>query len=165
MIRLAEKNDLGQLLALYAAARKRMKAAGNPTQWGEDYPSEQLLAEDIRQKQLYVMTNGKELYGAFVLAWGEDATYRKIEGEWKDFSAYATIHRLAGKTEKKGVFWECLDFCQQQSAHLRADTHSDNGAMRHLLEKSGFAYCGIIYVEDGSPRRAYEWSRKDLRVD
>jgi hypothetical protein len=28
--------------------------------------------------------------------------------------------------------------------------------MQHVVEKCGFSYCGIIYVEDGSPRRAYD---------
>ena len=28
--------------------------------------------------------------------------------------------------------------------------------MQHLIEKNGFQRCGIIYVEDGSPRIAYE---------
>ena len=36
------------------------------------------------------------------------------------------------------------------------DTHEANGPMRHKLEKNGFTYCGIIYVEDGTPRRAYQ---------
>lgn len=28
--------------------------------------------------------------------------------------------------------------------------------MQHLICKNGFQKCGIIYVEDGSPRIAYE---------
>ena len=28
--------------------------------------------------------------------------------------------------------------------------------MQHVLEKNGFVPCGIIYVEDGSPRIAYQ---------
>lgn len=32
--------------------------------------------------------------------------------------------------------------------------------MRHLIEKSGFAECGIIRVEDGSPRIAYQYVGK-----
>lgn len=34
--------------------------------------------------------------------------------------------------------------------------HKDNKITRHLIEKNGFAKCGIIYVADGSPRIAYE---------
>ena len=39
---------------------------------------------------------------------------------------------------------------------LRADTHADNKIMQHLLEKNGFTKCGIIHVEDGTPRIAYQ---------
>lgn len=30
--------------------------------------------------------------------------------------------------------------------------------MRHLIEKHGFARRGVIHVEDGSPRIAYEFN-------
>ena len=50
---------------------------------------------------------------------------------------------------------------KQRYAHLRVDTHATNRAMRHLLDKEGFVYCGIIYMPDGSPRVAYEWWRYD----
>jgi hypothetical protein len=28
--------------------------------------------------------------------------------------------------------------------------------MQHLIEKHGFSYCGIIWLEDGTERLAYE---------
>ena len=28
--------------------------------------------------------------------------------------------------------------------------------MQYLIEKCGFSYCGVIHVDDGSPRLAYE---------
>ena len=49
------------------------------------------------------------------------------------------------------ITW-CLEHCES----LRADTHADNKAMQHLLEKNGFTRCGIIRVEDGTPRIAYQ---------
>ena len=30
--------------------------------------------------------------------------------------------------------------------------------MQHVLEQLGFDYCGTIWLEDGDPRRAYEWT-------
>lgn len=39
---------------------------------------------------------------------------------------------------------------------MRIDTHENNKVMQHLIKKNGFQECGIIYVEDGSPRIAYE---------
>lgn len=50
-----------------------------------------------------------------------------------------------------------MPFFWGPSPNLRIDTHEENKVMRHLIEKSGFAECGIIRVEDGSPRIAYQY--------
>ena len=36
------------------------------------------------------------------------------------------------------------------------EVHADNKIMQHLLEENGFTKCGIIHVEDGTPRIAYQ---------
>ncbi len=67
-----------------------------------------------------------------------------------------TLHRVAGDGKAHGIFDAIAKFCEQKISHLRIDTHEDNKVMQHLIEKNGFQRCGIIYVEDGSPRIAYE---------
>ena len=47
MFRGAGRGDLAQILKIYAHAREAMKASGNPTQWGDNYPPQELLEEDI----------------------------------------------------------------------------------------------------------------------
>ena len=98
------------------------------------------------------------LYAVFALIPGDDPTYARIEGAWKDTSPYATIHRAASDGTEHGVFRAMLDFARTQYNHLRADTHADNIPMQSCLQKNGFAYCGVIYLANGDPRRAYEWS-------
>ena len=39
---------------------------------------------------------------------------------------------------------------------IKVDTHKDNISMQKLLRKNDFKYCGIIYLEDGSERIAFE---------
>ena len=41
---------------------------------------------------------------------------------------------------------------------IRSDTHADNKTMQHLIEADGFTRCGIIYIADGTPRIAYQWT-------
>lgn len=41
---------------------------------------------------------------------------------------------------------------------IRIDTHADNKTMQHLIEADGFTRCGIIYIADGTPRIAYQWT-------
>lgn len=158
MIRLATMDELDWIMEIYAAARAFMRAHGNPTQWGTDYPSRAMLEEDIRRGELYVFVQAGQIHGVFMLMTGAEPTYATIEqGAWLDDGDYATIHRVAADGRVKGVFLQCLTYCKQKHAHLRIDTHHKNHVMQHLIEKGGFQKCGVIYVEDGSPRIAYEY--------
>lgn len=158
------KGELGELpliLSLYEEARAFMAAAGNPTQWGLNrYPKEELLREDIEKERLYVLKRGGVICAAFVLFEGEEPTYRVIEeGGWSNDKPYLTIHRLASRTDEHGCAKAALDFARgyakERGLVVRADTHEDNAPVRHILEKYGFACCGIIHVANGSRRRAY----------
>ena len=40
--------------------------------------------------------------------------------------------------------------------NLKIDTHRDNVVMQNMLKKNGFQSCGIIHVQDGSERLAYQ---------
>lgn len=39
---------------------------------------------------------------------------------------------------------------------IKVDTHRDNLSMQALLKKNNFKYCGIIFLEDGAERIAFE---------
>lgn len=158
MIRKATPADLEQILTVYQTARAFMAANGNPTQWGTTYPAPELLEEDIRLGRLFVDTTDERICGVFMFALGDDPTYAYIEnGSWLDDSPYGVIHRVAGDGSTRGVLERCVTFCREQCPHLRIDTHADNHVMQKLVTRAGFTRCGTIYVEDGSPRIAYEW--------
>jgi predicted GNAT family N-acyltransferase len=74
---------------------------------------------------------------------------------WLDHSPYGTIHRVAGDGSG-GIFTAVLQFAMEQNPHMRIDTHAYNIVMQHVLEKHGFQRTGIIYLEDGYPRIAFE---------
>lgn len=157
MIRTATPGDLPALGPVYAAARRFMAENGNPTQWSDRYPLTEDLEEDIGKGQLYVWAPDGAVHGAFVLQLGEEANYREIQGAWRSDTPYGTIHRVASDGTEPGLFAACMDFCRARVNHLRIDTHRDNGVMQHLILKHGFVPCGTIWVEDGTPRLAYEW--------
>ncbi len=158
MIRKAVRADLEDILKVYRAAKAYMRATGNLTQWEDGYP-DCVLEGDIEKGQLYVLCDdGGEVRAAFAFILGEDPTYAYIEkGSWRSDEPYGTIHRIGSDGKMKGVFSLCLDFCSAVIPHLRADTHQDNKTMQHVLEKHGFVRRGIIYVEDGTPRIAYDF--------
>lgn len=162
MIRNATPADLPAILEVYLRARSFMAANGNPTQWGNTYPAPELLEEDIRLARLFVDTAQGRVCGVFMFAVGADPTYAHIEdGSWLDNSPYGVIHRVASDGTESGVLSRCMAFCRSKCSHLRIDTHADNHVMQKLLSAAGFTRCGTIYVEDGSPRIAYEWLSKE----
>lgn len=62
-----------------------------------------------------------------------------------------------GKLQRKGKnknrhleqkFEEIMHFCNLHSNNIRIDTHRNNSIMRHLIDKYGFKYCGIVHIID-----------------
>ena len=41
-------------------------------------------------------------------------------------------------------------------AHFAFTIYNENLTMQHIVAKAGFSYCGIIHLEDGDPRLAYQ---------
>ena len=156
-IRHAREEDLPAVLKIYARARAYQIETGNPRQWGDGYPQESLLREDLEKKQLYVCTEKKEIVGVFVYFQDDEPSYEKISGgAWIGDDHYGVIHRIAASGTSKGLAPFCFDWAWRKLPHLRIDTHEDNKVMQHQILKYGFVYCGIIYVRDGTPRFAYE---------
>lgn len=159
MIRKANIKDLSCIMEIYKSAQQFMAETGNPTQWGNFYPTLDLLEDDIAKGQLYVVERDGQICGVFVFFIGDDPWYEVIDhGDWLDDSPYGVIHRIAAKSGEKGIFVEAKQFALSQIGHLRIDTHADNKIMQHIVTKHGFKECGIIYVhENKSPRIAYEY--------
>lgn len=159
IIRHSGPNELEQICQIYACARDRMRKGGNPSQWGNNRPSVPVLVRDIQNGCSYVITEKDKLCGVFSLIIGTDPAYQVIQqGSWLNEAPYGTIHRLAGNGSVKGIFSACLSYCLSQIPNIRIDTHRDNLIMQHLLTKNGFTRCGIVHVEDGSERIAYQKS-------
>lgn len=157
MIRHATMDDFEALWAVYLEARKFMRETGNPNQWGDFNPTRPMLEKDIANQQLYVVIRQGEICGVFFFDFGPDPWYAVIEnGNWISDTAYGVIHRIAAKTEERGIFKECLDFVLSKISHIRIDTHADNKVMQHVLDKNGFKHCGTVYMDNGEPRIAYE---------
>lgn len=154
MVRPAKQTDMDRILQIYEVARRFMAENGNPTQWGNGYPSRQTLEADIGLQRLFVVTEEEAVCGVFMFSIGDDPTYAHIEGSWRSKEPYGVIHRVAGTGG--GIFAAVLEYCSGQTGHLRIDTHADNKPMQHVVEKAGFCRRGIIYVEGGSPRIAYD---------
>ena len=158
-IRPATAADLDEIVKLYDHARAFMRACGNLTQWPDDYPALEDAQADLEKGTLYVAEREGEIVGTFVMMAGPDATYGYIEnGSWRSDTPYGVIHRVASRGG--GILAAALAFAGEQFDHIRMDTHADNAPMRHLLVKQGFSHRGTIYVENGTPRMAFDLLRE-----
>ena len=160
-IQKANISDLAEALRIYSAAREYMSAHGNPTQWGGTYPPEEVVRADIEKGNLYLCVEGGKAHGVFAFIEGADPTYAVIEADaWPDGEPYNVMHRMASDGYVRGIGKAALDFCKEHSGNVRADTHRDNITMQNMLAKNGFVPCGIIHVENGSERIAYQYTKK-----
>ena len=156
VIRTAKREDLPRIEEIYAYARQFMAETGNPNQWGKTTPLTSQLEDDIQKGLLFVTVHENTIHGVFYFYIGPDPTYGVIEdGQWHSDTPYGTIHRIAGDGSG-GVLSAAVAFGKTKINHIRIDTHHDNKIMQHAVAKQGFQRSGIIHLENGSPRIAYD---------
>lgn len=156
-IRKSTIDDLEELLGIFKYAREQMKLNGNPTQWGNTEPSIEIIKNDIMSGNSYIIEKDNQVYGTFTFIIGNEKSYEIIkDGKWLNDDEYGVIHRVASNGKEKGIVKTCLSYCENKIGNIRIDTHNNNKIMQHVLEKAGYQRCGIIFVEDGTPRIAYQ---------
>ena len=165
IIRNSSIKDVPIIMEVIADAQQYL-ASLNIDQWQDGYPSEAQILIDIFNDDSYVVIDeNQNIIGATVFTTKIEHTYNKIEGKWlteKD-AAYGVIHRLAvsNKYRKSGfakfVFQYCEEVLKEKGiGSMRVDTHKDNKGMQALIESLGYEFCGIIILESGAERLAYE---------
>ena len=156
MIEKATLSQLPQIMAIYEKARCFMAQNGNPDQWGNVYPPEEMIRQDIADGKCYVNLTGENIRAVFYFAVEEDPTYGYIVGAWLNDAPYGVIHRIAVGESGQGVAAECFAYACERCENLRIDTHKKNIPMQRCLAKNGFIPCGTIYWENGDSGIAYQ---------
>ena len=156
-IRKTKMEELDQVMAIYAHARKFMAEHGNATQWGTTKPARELIEADILRGDSYVCVEEGQIAAVFYYKAEVDSTYITIyDGAWKNALPYGVVHRIASAGTVKGAGSFCLNWAFAQCGNLKIDTHENNIVMQNLLKKNGFEYCGIIHLLNGDERLAYQ---------
>jgi RimJ/RimL family protein N-acetyltransferase len=78
------------------------------------------------------------------------------DGAWVNDKPYGVIHRIASAGYRKGIASFCMAHCFRLCGNLKIDTHKDNHPMQNALAKNGFVRCGIIYLQNGDERIAFQ---------
>lgn len=152
--RQAEPEDIKEVTTLYKNAIQHM-IDGEIYQWDEIYPNEEVLAGDIKKKEMYLLTGDEKLLACIVINEDQDEAY--APAPWKYTAGrIAVIHRLCVNYEYQGIgngrrtmqLAEGIIKASGYSA-VRLDAFSDNPFARRLYEKLGYTYVGIVRFRKG----------------
>lgn len=161
-IRHTRTDDLPVLRTIFDNARRFMVRTGNPNQWEEGFPPQTVLEADIQAGCSYVCVENGRILATFFFSTAGEPTYRVIrEGAWLDAAPYGVVHRIAVAEQGHGAAAYCLDWCLAQCGNIRIDTHRDNKPMQRLLARLGYAYCGLIDLEEGRGERLAFQKRRE----
>lgn len=158
-IRKSKPTDLPQIEEIYEGARQFMRESGNPTQWKNNHPPQEVVEADIKNGDSYVCVGEDDKpIAVFFFTTKPDPTYMEINGAWLNDEPYGVIHRIARMNvdNAKGAGAFCINWCFGQIPNLRIDTHEDNAPMLSMLARQGFKHCGIIKLENGEDRVALQ---------
>ncbi|MGU8648084.1 GNAT family N-acetyltransferase [Clostridium perfringens] len=161
--RQANISDLDQIVEIIELSKKYLKET-KVDQWQDGYPAKEDLRRDIESGNSYVLTNKDEIVATTVISLDGESTYNSIfNGEWITNEEYIVMHRVAvhDKYKGKGIFKELIKEAESLALNkgissIKIDTHRDNISMQRAVVKNNFKRCGIIYLEDGSERIAFE---------
>ena len=157
LIRHSTVRDVKEIGEIYALAKDFMRENGNPNQWDSGYPNEESALLDAEHGIGYVCVENNEIVAVFAFAVDNEPTYDKIyNGAWLNNTPYAYIHRVAVKKHGMGIIDFCFKECFKIHPNLKIDTHRDNIPMQKVLKRNGFTECGIIYLENGDERLAFQ---------
>ncbi|EJT6170838.1 GNAT family N-acetyltransferase [Clostridium perfringens] len=161
--RQANISDLDQIVEIIELSKKYIKET-KVDQWQDGYPAKEDLRRDIESGNSYVLTNKDEIVATTVISLDGESTYNSIfNGEWITNEEYIVMHRVAvhDRYKGKGIFKELIKEAENLALNkgifsIKIDTHRDNISMQKAVLKNDFKKCGIIYLEDGSERIAFE---------
>ncbi len=160
-LRQAKPEELSLCVEILRSGRAFQRQQGF-TQWTDDFPDPNVIAEDIRLGCGYLLLKDGAVAGYQYISLDGDPSYPYMEGTWQADGCYGVIHRIAFAPQFRGQglsgqsFTLIGQFCKEKGAKsLRIDTHPDNKRMQHVLEKAGFSYRGIVMLPVGL-RWAYD---------
>ena len=161
--RKSTKSDVSKIMEIVKQAQEYFKSQGID-QWQNNYPNDEVINNDINNGESYVMLDGDDIVATTVISFAKEKSYENIlDGKWITNGDYEVIHRIAVENAHKGkglshkIIKYAEEVCKQNNIHsIKVDTHEDIILMQSLLKKNGFEYCGIVYLEDGGKRVAFE---------
>ena len=155
-VRNAQNEDIDIIIEMIEKGRRHIAEYGID-QWQDGYPNRDTVLDDVAKERGFLLMDDGYII-AYFMKEGHDKCYDIIDGAWLDDSPYAVIHRSVTRDFNKGYGTILFDELKKRYPHIRIDTHEGNISMNRCLVKNGFQLCGIITLENGDKRNAYEYS-------
>ena len=84
-IRHTRPEELPAMQEIFADARAFMRENGNPDQWGDRFPTREMLDKDLALHRSYVCEDNGKIAATFAFTTDGEPTYRVIRGgAWLD---------------------------------------------------------------------------------
>lgn len=154
-LRQAEMKDFDRIIEILKDGKNQLAERG-VDQWQGDYPSLDQIREDIEKGQAFLaVQQDNQTVGAISIVKAPDHSYDQMTGKWLiQTNDYVVIHRLAIHSDHAGhgyatkLFQEVIRQIYEnhpQIKSIRIDTHEDNKAMQHLIDKMDFTRVGTLH--------------------
>jgi ribosomal protein S18 acetylase RimI-like enzyme len=161
----AQTSNIEAIIEAIKCAQNYLASLGID-QWQDGYPNEEVILKDMNQNESYIVTNEYgDVIGTTMFTIRPEPTYKVIDGNWltSEDAVYGVIHRMAvnDKFRSNGFSKFVFDsfenlLIEKGIASMRIDTHEHNQVMQGILKNRGYQYCGIINLERGGTRLAFE---------
>ncbi len=137
-LRQATMADFDQIMTILKDGANQLAERG-VEQWQGDYPSPDQIKEDIENGWAYLaVSQDGETVGAIAIVPSPDHSYDRV-----------AIHsNHAGKGYATKLLTEVINYIKEHRSDIdsiRIDTHEDNKAMQHLIDKMGFTRVGTLH--------------------
>ena len=152
MLRQAKAADYAIACDIYRAACEGMERAGlDLWHWGQ-YPSAEIVEEDVREGWLYLWEEEGEILGCIALNHLGDPAYEQIT--WQHEGKVGFFHRVAVSplSQGKGIARRMMQNAQQILRDqgytvMRGDVSRHNLKAIALYTKSGFCQVGKFHAD------------------
>lgn len=162
-LKLAKLKDKNLILQFYKDGSEKLKSEDIDQWQGKKMPNLNNFSSLLQNQELFILEDNLDIVGTVTIKKSDFDYENNMNGQWLTDDAYIAIHRVATGKEyrKKGYGRNILELCEDYARKnnifsVRIDTHRNNKSMQSLIQKLGYTYCGIVYINGTDERFAYE---------
>jgi ribosomal protein S18 acetylase RimI-like enzyme len=165
---LATMKEIEEIMGLIKDCIKDMESRGIH-QWGDFYPTRQIIEDDIENGSMYVAEENDEVLGIITINEEQPPEWGNVNWSAQE-GRIITVHRLAVKPirQKQGIGERLLDYAETHAINngctfVRLDAYSGNPRALRLYEKHQYSRVGQIrFPERDLVFYCYEKKLKNL---